>query len=234
MKFMNIELVAVKLGETRDFYGTTLGLNVYDVGTEAFKIQMGSTSLGFRQASPGEKRSPYHFAMNITPQLLDSAQEWLEKRGLQVLTRTSDDGEIERQFDFPDWNARAVYFFDPDGNIVEFIARHNLASSSSGEFEGPKDILNVSEIGLPIDDPADFVEKLRQATGVDMWREPGESFKALGDEEGLCIVVKRRRPWYPTDLPADISPTRVTIAQSGQDFVYEPYSFVFMPEYSPS
>jgi hypothetical protein len=45
---------------------------------------------------------------------------------------------------------RTLYLFlRPAGNIVEFIARHNLVSDSDGDFKSA-DILNISEIGLAV------------------------------------------------------------------------------------
>jgi hypothetical protein len=41
-------------------------------------------------------------------------------------------------------------------------------------------------------------------------------FKAIGDDEGLFIVVPENRNWYPTNKPAGIFPMNVEFENKGK------------------
>jgi hypothetical protein len=56
--------------------------------------------------------------------------------------------ESHDEFEFFDWNAHAVYFYDPSVNIVEYIARHNIKSSNSTDEFTNNDILCISEVWI--------------------------------------------------------------------------------------
>ena len=70
---------------------------------------------------------------------------WLKQR-VEILR----DGNYEIQ-NFDSWNARAIYFYDEDKNIVEFIARKNLKNENQGEFDSDS-LLEISEIGVSVND----------------------------------------------------------------------------------
>jgi catechol-2,3-dioxygenase len=59
---------------------------------------------------------------------------------------------------FPDpWYAKSLFFFDPNGNIVEFITRDKVEETVEAAFDGTS-FLSVSEIGLPVYD----TEKMKE------------------------------------------------------------------------
>ncbi len=70
------------------------------------------------------------FAFNIPENQFREAKAWLASR--VEIARPNGSDEIF----YDDWNAHAVYFPDPGGNLVEFIARHNLPDRSEREFNG--------------------------------------------------------------------------------------------------
>lgn len=57
-------------------------------------------------------RGPMHFALRIEPEELEAAIAHLRAKGI----------EIEGPVRFEDWNARSIYFDDPDRNRVELCA----------------------------------------------------------------------------------------------------------------
>ena len=93
---------------------------------------------------------------------------------------------------FRHWNAHSVFFYDPAGNVVEYIARHDLGNPAAGGF-GTGDILYASEIALIVDDVAATASRLRKAAGVGQYRDGDDQFLAVGDERGLLLVMKRGR-----------------------------------------
>lgn len=137
--------------------------------------------------------------------MLSEAKRWVSERGISVFSK---DGQNE--FPFEKWNATAFYFYDPDGNLVEFIAHHSLDNEASEAF-GPKHLLRISEIGLPVENVPQVVKELTNAFPLRLWSGDGEQFAALGDAEGLLIVVDKERPWFPDGRLPGLFNTRVSI-----------------------
>jgi catechol-2,3-dioxygenase len=135
-----------------------------------------------------------HFAINVGD--FDAAREW---------ARTQAE-LIQEDVPFEMWRARAAYYFDPVGNLVELIARERA----------PGDVLlmEVSEVGLPVADVGAAVEFLATELELPHFSGDRESFSAVGDDRGLFILVPVGRPWLFTDRPASDAPVRVTIAGS--------------------
>ena len=78
--------------------------------------------------------------------------------------------------DFSHWNAHSVFFYDPAGNVVEYIARHDLKNAAPGGF-GSADILYASEIAWIVDDVAATASTLKKVVGIDQYRGASEDVR---------------------------------------------------------
>jgi catechol-2,3-dioxygenase len=94
--------------------------------------------------------------------------------------------------DYRHWNAHSIFFLDPAGNVLEYIARHDLKNAADGPF-GWTDILYASEIGLVVDDVPRAAEQVASAAALAPYRGASDLFTAMGDEYGLLLVMKRGR-----------------------------------------
>jgi catechol-2,3-dioxygenase len=208
MKIKSLKLWTTQLEAVSAFYRDVLGLTCA-ARTGKVEVYAGYTRLTFeqtRQAEASAIHSPYHFAFNIPENQFDGAKTWLAQRVPLIQDRNGED-----TFDFLRWNAHACYCYDPDGNIVELIARHSLDSASTATFSA-RSILGVSEIGMVSDDVRGSVHQLCQKYGLGVYDGAGnEQFAAVGNEQGLFIVVKRGREWYP-DTGKLASSSRFTLA----------------------
>ena len=129
-------------------------------------------------------------------------------RGVELIPH-KDSGETTST---SPWNAHAVYFRDPAGNIVEVIARHDLPTGKSGPFDIHDDLLWLSEIGLVVDSAAGTMIDLERRLGLPAYIGVDDGFAPIGDEEGLLIVVETGRPWMPDERePARAWPARVLV-----------------------
>ncbi|GMK47146.1 hypothetical protein PghCCS26_42760 [Paenibacillus glycanilyticus] len=203
MIIQRLELYTPLLSEQKSFYTGLLGLPLIEETEDSFTVKAGHTRLTFKQAN---ESYVYHFAFNIEENKLKSAVRFVRER-----TRTLSDGRDEI-FHFQDWNAHACYFYDAAGNIVEFIARHNLASQAEGPFSIQKDVQGISELGMPAAAVPEVVQYCRDELGIDPWRGNGTNFQPVGDEHGLFIVASQDRSWFPTQTQAEVVPFSVTIA----------------------
>jgi catechol-2,3-dioxygenase len=132
-----------------------------------------------------------HFAVNVGS--FEDAVSWA--RGQADL--------IEDDVPFEAWRARAAYYFDPAGNLVELIARERAP--------GTELLMEVSEIGVPVADVGAAVDFLETELGLPHFSGDRSNFSAVGDDHGLFIVVPVGRAWLFTDRPASDAPVRVTI-----------------------
>jgi hypothetical protein len=195
-RIRRLELVsAAPLGEMRAFYGETLGLPVLDATAGHVTIQAGETRIRFLGPPADGTRPFYHFAFNIPPGKVIAAHRWQTARTplLPIPPHLRDPDYPDDVVNYRHWNAHSIFFFDPAGNVVEYIARHDLQADAPGDF-GSADILYASEIAFVVDDVAAMASTLRDVAGVaDYKAAPSEQFGALGDDDGLLLVMQRGR-----------------------------------------
>ncbi len=203
MRILELQLQTHKLDALKKFYRDRLELPVIAEKKRYFIVQAGTSRIKFSKAE--EREEPfYHFAFNIPENQLAEAKRWLAAR----VPLISQDGRDE--FHFENWNADAIYFYDPAGNIVEFIARHNLKNASKQPFSS-NSILCVSEIGQAVENVRLFSQHIRQELKLKLWDGDEQGYAALGDEEGLFIIVPVERPWFPAGKPAEDFPVFVNL-----------------------
>ena len=194
MRIIRLQLLSDDLEGTEKFYHQTLGLSVIQKSSDHLVFSAGQTQLIFHRSN-GVKPQ-YHFAFNIPCNQILDAKAWLQEK--VNLLEVSPNEPIA---DFSNWHAKAIYFLDNNNNILEFIARDDLRNERAEAF-GPNAILSVSEIGIVGDDAEQQSKYLIHEFGLDYFlkQPPLPRFAALGDDEGLFIVVPADREWYPTSI----------------------------------
>ena len=210
MDITRLELPVQDLIAQHDFYSQVLELPV-DFSAEKLEVQAGKTNLVFTQAEP-DFDGAYHFAFNIPEDQFFSAKSWI----LERIPLLHDENGAD-EFASESWNSQSVYFKDFAGNVLEFIARHNLKNRAEAEFDGAQ-ILNVSEIGLPSEDVIPFAQDLCEKLDISVFKqEPNESFTPVGDDHGLFILPIKNRIWIPnSDVAAKLLPVRVKVVVNGK------------------
>lgn len=199
------------------FYGKTLELRILDEKADRFTVEAGETTITFVDGAEiaGGRAPFYHFAFNIPENKILKALEWQRARSplLPIPERNRAAGFPPEVVDYRHWNAHSIFFLDPAGNVVEYIARHDLTNGDPHAFSWG-DILHASEIGLIVDDVAAVAATLADAAGVTPYRGGSEGFQAMGDEHGLLLVMKRGRVIDFTSNPHNavrVYPTGVTV-----------------------
>lgn len=211
MIIKELRLLTNSLDKLKNFYGEKLGLKILSASKESFTFKTGLTDVTFIQSDKFADKfadkfeNPfYHFAFNIPENKFIEAKQWISEK--ENLIKLGDEDE----FDFTSWNAHSVYFYDPAGNIVELIARHNLINQTYGKFSSEY-FLNVSEIGIPVFNVKDFYEKIKSGFGIPVFSGDLKTFTAAGDDEGLLIIVPKGRRWFPDCPDAEIFPMEIKI-----------------------
>jgi catechol 2,3-dioxygenase-like lactoylglutathione lyase family enzyme len=194
-RLLAVELLsATPLAKLKDFYHTSLGLRLLEDQPNRLTLAAGSSRLTFVPAPPDVGQPFYHFAFNIPENKIREARDWQRQRSplLPIPKTLRDSNYPDDIVNYSHWNAHSVFFFDPAGNVVEHIARHDLKNASGGGF-GPDDLLCLSEIAFVVDDVPAASAELQGVAGVSQYRGGNDQFVALGDEQGLLLVMKRGR-----------------------------------------
>ncbi|MFQ6601084.1 VOC family protein [Flavobacterium sp. C3NV] len=209
MKLAHIQIQSSDIQQTATFYKDILELHIIEKTKESVSIQAGDSVLEFVE-NP-EFKSIYHFAFNIPENKLDEAINWCKSKVDLIFI---EDQKVITNFE--NWNANAVYFYDNNGNLLEFIARHDLDNAQTEAFSS-KAILNISEIGIVNENPLALGKQLIAQHGLEFFSKNANSelFAAVGDDEGLLIMVKPNRNWYPTQTPSESNKIEVRIENKG-------------------
>jgi hypothetical protein len=207
MQISRLELQTADLKAQALFYGEILELDTRIIAGTQVLIRAGASELVFTQSDAG-KNNLYHFAFNIPENQLETAKKWLAQRA-ELLADENGNTTINSGT----WNSQSLYFKDTAGNVLELIARHDLENTND-QFE----ILSISEVGLATEGVPILVKSLQEKTGLLPYKgESSETFTAVGDADGLFIVVKQGRIWYPnTGIPAQLLPVNVHFQVDGK------------------
>lgn len=216
-RFTEVILYTGKLEQQLDFYSNVLEFPITSRTETQFSVEIGESKLTFKEVKDGTEPF-YHYAINIPSNKHQKAKEWLASRTPLLLD--SNTGEDIQYFGF--WDAHAIYFKDPAGNIGELIARHTLDNDSDGEF-GMTDMLCVSEIGTPVSNPTELASELKTNYGLEAY---GESM-FCGDENGMFVIVPTQRLWFPEyTQKASVHPTEIYLSDKGGDhYQYQDYPY---------
>jgi catechol 2,3-dioxygenase-like lactoylglutathione lyase family enzyme len=213
MKIKQLNLYSSKIEALKEFYLDVLGFDLIEAERNRFSFQVGETKIEFKETL---EEAYYHFAFNIPMNQAKDAINWLKAKDINILKYKG--AEI---VDFANWEAEALYFYDPAGNIVEFIARRPLAVASNESFSASS-ILSVSEIGLPLLDVGRILHLLEELADLPVYSGGPGVFCAMGDPEGLFIMVDQaKKDWIPENDPAIPFPLQVHFEQQEQMFILD-------------
>ena len=189
MQIKKVILFTNNIQKQKQFYKTILEFEQIEDSSEEISFKAGTSILSFQYK---EDFKPSHLAFNIPSNAIYDALIWLHKR-TEVL-----DCEGEKIANFINWKAKAIYFYDADNNIMEFIAREQIDKESDFAFTA-RTILSISEMAIAIDNIEAIYNSINKIRPIPIFDGDFTRFCALGNDEGLFILVdKNKKKWYPT------------------------------------
>jgi catechol-2,3-dioxygenase len=196
-----LQLHTNNLPALQAFY-SSLGFHV-TLHDEYIDIPIGTTLLRF-QFYDTPLSGGYHFAINVAVTDIAIVRDWL--RAHTPIIQSTQGTTI---FQFDEWHAQAIYCYDPDNNIVEFIVRSDIVTHPHTSFR-VADSLCISEIGLACTDVPATIAQFRNSVTIPDFFSHNAEFWPIGDNHGLFIMVQSPRLWYPdTPVPAALMPVTV-------------------------
>ena len=163
-----LEILSNNIDGTFAFYSDILGLPIVNRDERSLTLKSGNTLLRFEESDVAE--AMYHFAFNIPCNKIEEAVEFMSSR--TDLLKLQNNSVVA---DFTSWNAKAIYFYDNNRNIVELIARQDLNNESEKPFGGDS-ILCISEIGISASNPVQLAKNIHDEL----------LFSALGHPRSFC------------------------------------------------
>ena len=196
MHFDKIEQHTNDLPAAKAFYKQLLGFAIANQSATNVSFKVGSSLLSFVET---KEAAFYHIAFLIPSNQLDQAFQFINAK-TPVLPFTCNSFIAN----FKKWNAQAFYFHDYSGNILEFIAHHDLHLHSDVPFSATT-VLQICELGLPVSSVTATCHYLNEHYQLPYYvKGPRlEDFAVMGDDEGLLIVTTTGRGWLPTQRPAE-------------------------------
>ncbi|WP_141905123.1 VOC family protein [Lysinibacillus sp. Y5S-8] len=218
MKITKVQLFVHDLQKMQKFYSDQLGFALLENTGDYFTIAVGESRLTFEKA-PTSIQKQYHIALNIPRNLFYQAKIWAKER-VGLLT---SEGQDEVYFDF--LKAYSCYFYDPEGNILEFIARQEVNPEQDTAYFSMEQVLQIGEINVTTDDILAAARKLNEHAikPINDQKIQLDALNFLGNyEDGANILLgPSERLWYFSDKKAVISPICIEINDTLQLFVDE-------------
>ncbi len=115
-------LLCSHMQDTRRFYLEVMGFPIVHDSDRWVSFQVGSALLTLRPRGPGlawddgpipPGSAAVQLAFRVPPPMIDTCHEALNARGVAILSPPRD---------IPSWRHRALFFRDPEGNVLELYA----------------------------------------------------------------------------------------------------------------
>lgn len=209
MKIETLDIYSKNFSPQKSFYQDKLNLPIKEISSEKFEVNIGFSTLRIRKA---KESKPYHIALHISAKMEEKALAWLKNK-LKVLSFKND--EI---IDFPNWNAKSIYFYDADRNIIEFISRKDFNHSESSEFS-ENEIVGIAEIGLAVKDVKSTFHYIRNHSTLLQYFGDQEKFCVIGTDNGLIILVDQNsKTWFPTKDKSENADFEMKFSHSKENY----------------
>lgn len=213
MKILTVSIYSHNLGLTKTFYKEKAGFELLEETPTHCSFKIGNSVLKFELTD--QPTGIYHFAFSIPNNKIQEALGWVARR--TAVLKNPDQQEVTN---FPNWNSDSVYFYDLEGNLLEFITRYDQQVVNDQPFDADQ-VIGINEIGVATETPQATATTLTAEHELEYFvKGPRlEEFCVVGDEEGMFVISRLGRTWFPTATAAASIPLTATIEQN--DKIYQ-------------
>lgn len=209
MKINQLTIYSSNIKSQLKYYRDELNFEINNYSEKSFELKLGYSILKFEYR---EHTTPYHIAFHIPDMQEEEALDWTEFN-IGALKNNGD-----KIIDFSAWNAKSVYFYDQDKNIMEFISRRDFFKPQTAIFS-PESIVGIAEVGLVTHDVKAKFDMLQKSCGLQKYDGDFEKFCAIGEDAGLLITINnQKKDWFPTNDKAFRSDFEMEFDHNGDNF----------------
>ena len=208
MKINKMTLYVKNIEALKNFYIQQLGFTLIEENATSFSMAVGGDLLSFELAETSEQNQ-YHFAFNIPSNQFKEAKNWMKAYANLLVNNGADEVYFESI------DAHSLYFYDPEENVVELIARQTINPSVEIEGFSSQSILSIGEINLTTDDIKNVGNQLMEL-GIPVSKNQPlneNSLNFMGEkEDGVHILLgPSNRIWYFSDKKAKVSNIQLVV-----------------------
>lgn len=197
-----LRLASRRVDSLSNYYPAKLGFELVGSDESMRAIQIGYTKVEFKRLK--ESDPSYFFSINLPSNHIEDAKRWIAAR--VKLTRLGEDDETF----FPYWKgARAFYFEDPVGNVVQCLSRLEARSWEQPAFNSGG-LFGIGMVGLAVEDVPKAADRIISELG-EQPRMDLPLFTVIGNHEGGFIIVEKGKKWHPLNKVAEIHPLEITL-----------------------
>lgn len=195
MKIKHITLQTNKLVDMKNFYTKQLQMDLINETDDSFTLNIGASTLTYNL---NDDHSFYHIAFCLNDAIYDDFIEKLSENHSKLQDKNGN-AEFSSQI----WQRKQIYFHDPQGNVIEFMP-------SIEERTGTESLWShIQEIGMPVQNVQLFRSQLHPINSV--FNSESNTFSFFGDKEGVLVITKVSRPWFPTVRKSEVHPIAVVV-----------------------
>lgn len=212
MKLTHITLKTSKLKELEHFYGQLLNMPILERKETAFTLFVGDSTLTFEMS---EEDAHYHVAFCVNYKKYDKL---IDK--MTSITPKLRDIDGKNRFMSDIWQREQIYYYDPAGNNIELLPDINQEKRRCGDHYTWS---HIQEIGIPVRDVSMFKKEINFIKSD--FQSESDQFAFHGDKDGVFVLVKEDREWFPTKKKSVIFPISIEIEEKIEDYqnVTHPY-----------
>jgi catechol-2,3-dioxygenase len=189
--------------ETLEFYKKVFREKVTSVSDTQFSLELPLNTLHLVKEQ-SDAKPYYHFAFLVPYSLFDSAKEYIT----QYVPLNTQDGADEISFKK---GIRSCYFYDPSGNVVEFIAMEAVDEEAEAfSIQHVKVLVEMSLVSASVKDTA------KQLAETNIYKKPVEDIKEdelnfIFTDKTILLLSPAGRTWVFSDKQAVVFPQSIQI-----------------------
>jgi len=208
VKITKVKLYAYDLHKMKEFYSTQLGFSIIKNTDHYFTVAVGESTITFEKI-PASVQKQYHFALNIPYNLFQQAKSWVKERA-EILSSAEED-----EVYFDTLKAFSCYFYDPEENIIELIARQEVNPKIDAMSFSSEHVLSIGEMNITTDTIYLVANTLKKYGIIPMNNNEicADSLTFMGNyEDGANLLLgPSERIWYFSNKKAIVSPIVIEI-----------------------
>ncbi|MFJ7663018.1 VOC family protein [Lysinibacillus sp. NPDC097162] len=208
MMISKMKLFAHDLHKLKAFYCDILEFELLEEAEHYFEIAAGESVIQFETMDASIAKQ-YHFALNVPSNLFQQAKRWAQAR-VQLL-RLDEQDEVY----FKTLDANSCYFYDPEGNVLEFIARHGINPCVHTDAFSIKHVVDIAEINLTTNAIHAVTDCLKKYGITPLKGEEirTDALTFMGNyEDGVHLLIgPSERIWYFSTKKAIVSPIDIIV-----------------------